>query len=128
MWQIPPMFEPTLRSQPVWSLSDVADNSFIARLVVALHTHWRSLLSEYRALLATEPRASTLAYPELNSNTGNWTKVMLYDGDMGKSSEHRSKCQFEGEPYPPRILHPRLCARLPITCNLVRPLIPGIVD
>merc|ERR1712032_1200614 len=98
---------------------------FVPQLVSALRRNWPRLLSEYKAALNVEPSILRLAYPGLNFNSGNWTKLMLYDGEMGKYSGHHG---FAGEPYPPRELHPRVCEHMSFTCQMVRPLIPGIVD
>ena len=47
----------------------------------------------------------------LDGDSGNWTKLMLYDGEMGQSDDHQQRQHYSGVSYPPRELHPRLCVK-----------------
>ena len=42
-------------------------------------------------MLAAQPERWLPAYPGLDGDTGNWTKLMLYDGEMGLEGFHAQK-------------------------------------
>lgn len=128
-WQLPVWFSKELPSRPVWNTAAHLDaDDFVTRIVSAIAFQWKHMHEELQKLLRLDPSASVHAYPDLNQRTGNWTKVMLYDGEMGMFEHHIRDFHYGGVPYPPRKLHPLLCKHLKVTCSTLEGLIPGIIE
>eukprot|EP00931_Biecheleriopsis_adriatica_P061748 TRINITY_DN37146_c0_g1_i2.p1 TRINITY_DN37146_c0_g1~~TRINITY_DN37146_c0_g1_i2.p1 ORF type:complete len:390 (+),score=58.80 TRINITY_DN37146_c0_g1_i2:102-1271(+) len=123
-WQTPSRFIRGLRSQAVWTRADLeADGpSAAAQLAAALEAGFPRILQDLQRI--RKRRWPTSYGPELIRQPRNWTKVLLYDGDI------------HGTPPPPNVapelyrtreLHEGLCrAFAPNTCEIISGLLPGL--
>lgn len=126
-WQTPTRYVRGLRALPVWSAADLRaeregeEPPAAALIAEALEANFLYILEDFRRIRA---RRWPPAYgPELIHQPHNWTKFLLYDGDLGGQPPPG----FPGQPYRPRELHSGLCQTFaPHTCDLIRKLLPGL--
>jgi len=107
----------------VWSLADLRSEgpSAAADIVEGLEGGFPQIIEDLRRLRA---RRWPPAYgPELIHRPQNWTKLLLYDGDLGGGPPR----SCPGEPYLRRELHGCLCATFARhTCEILRGALPGL--
>lgn len=124
-WQFCEDCVPGLRSRPVWHGPGMeASDPDVRRLVEAVETAGPGIAADLQRIKAS--RTWPASYPGVElvdpRHESNWSKVMLFDGDV--PIEGRGKLPRDDQ----RRLHPELCrAFAPFTCRLLEGLLPGIV-
>jgi len=95
-WQMPVQFVKGLLSRPVWTVSDLHSGTNLRLLASTLENNFEIVAEDLNVIKeqqATWP--SSYFHPHLISEPGNWTKVMLYDGDAAPDAG----LKHNGVPY-----------------------------
>ncbi|CAK0838550.1 unnamed protein product, partial [Prorocentrum cordatum] len=122
-WQMCSRYVRGLRTLAEWQRADLQLEaaSAVGQLADAMRNGFPEILDDLRRI---RKRQWPVAYGEdLIRRPSNWTKMLLYDGDLGGPPPHG----FPGQPYQKRSLHGGLCSRYaPNTCRILQPLLPGL--
>lgn len=124
-WQTPTNFVRGLASRPAWTLADLREHgeSAAAEIVEALEAAFPRILEDLHRV-RRRPRWPAAYGPELIKVPRNWSKVLLYDGDLGGPPPPGLPA---AQGYEPRKLHQGLCeVYAPNTCEILGKLLPGL--
>eukprot|EP00929_Paragymnodinium_shiwhaense_P106987 TRINITY_DN72917_c0_g1_i1.p1 TRINITY_DN72917_c0_g1~~TRINITY_DN72917_c0_g1_i1.p1 ORF type:complete len:761 (+),score=88.62 TRINITY_DN72917_c0_g1_i1:88-2370(+) len=124
-WQTPARYIRGLLPIPVWTKEELqtrAPDSAVSRIATALEDGFPRIMEDFARI--RKRRVWPASYgPELIEDPRNWSKVLLYDGDLLGAPPPG----FPGEPYKRRELHAGLCRRFaPNTCEILQDLVPGL--
>jgi len=121
-WQTPPRYVTGVHARPVWGLAELHEEgtSAAAEIMQALQDGFPRILEDLERI--RRQRWPPAYGPELIRRPWNWTKVLLYDGDLGGAPP----ASMPGQRYESRKLHAGLCATFaPRTCEILHKLLPG---
>ncbi|CAE8740599.1 unnamed protein product [Polarella glacialis] len=126
-WQTPARFVRGLRSRPTWSRAELeaeGPDTAAARIAAALEDNFPRILEDL-GRIRRRGRWPAAYGPELIQEPQNWTKFLLYHGDLFAETAPPPGLPFER--YQKRQLHAGLCETLTRnTCELLRELLPGL--
>eukprot|EP00928_Gymnodinium_smaydae_P012020 TRINITY_DN14388_c0_g3_i1.p1 TRINITY_DN14388_c0_g3~~TRINITY_DN14388_c0_g3_i1.p1 ORF type:complete len:842 (+),score=68.24 TRINITY_DN14388_c0_g3_i1:328-2526(+) len=122
-WQTPHRYMRSLRARPFWNDEDLRAEglSAVADIAEAMRSNYPKILEDLERIRSE--RWPPAYGPELIHSPMNWTKMLLYDGDLRSKAPYG----FPDQPYQNRELHAGLCeVYAPNTCSMLKDLLPGL--